>query len=107
MIVLRNRSYAIPENQDQPKGAAMIQAEQMRMQRQQIQSQQAQQTILAKQEMQKRRELMQQRKQESEEKMAEMRDSIRIRQQEQANGKADNTSLYKSRAKTVDPVPMK
>lgn len=83
-----------------------LQLEQMRLQRQQIQIQHQRQQLLAKEQMAKARALTQLQKMENEEKQSESKDRIKVRQQEANLQGPDNTHLYKTKSKAVQPVSM-
>ena len=130
MIVLRNKAFAqqqvnkipkpgetidpgkqpqLPKQGDdnsQEVTAKDLQLEQMKLQRQQIQIQHQRQQLLAKEQMAKARNMTQLQKMENEKEQSENKDRIRTRQQEVVNQKPDNTALYKTKSKAVQPVAM-
>ena len=57
-------------------------------------------------QMAKARNMTQLQKMENEKEQSENKDRIRTRQQEVANQKPDNTALYKTKSKAVQPVAM-
>ena len=83
-----------------------LQLEQMKLQRQQIQIQHQRQQLLAKEQMAKARNMTQLQKMENEREQSDNKDRIRTRQQEAANQRPDNTGLYKTKSKAVQPVAM-
>lgn len=125
MIVIRDKSFSagipkpgdtidpgksqVPKQGDsnsQEVTARDLQLEQYRLQRQQIQIQHQKQQLLAKEQMAKARTLTQLQKMENEEKQSANKDQIRNRQQEINSQKPDNTYLYKTKSKAVQPVSM-
>ena len=122
MIVLRNKLYSVPkpgemrtpkqqqgtgQNNSQITSMRDLQAAQMRLQRQQILIQHQKQQLLAKNEMQKRRALLQRQKIAADEEISDNKDRIKVRQMESQENNKDNTSLYKTKSRPVQPVPMK
>ncbi len=127
MIVLRNKAYSsanIPkpgemidpgkapqlpaqgDDNSQEVTAKDLQLEQMRLQRQQIQIQHQRRVLQAKEQMAKARNMTQLQKMENEKEQSDNKDRLRAHQVEVANQKPDNTSLYKTKSKAVQPVAM-
>ena len=72
-----------------------------------LQIQHQKEQLKIKEDMARQRQITQIRKMKAEKEEDQRDNQIKIRKLEVNNGKADNTSLYKSKAKVVDPVPMK
>lgn len=133
MIVFRNKLYSNPmpesvedgEQQAQGQGqknhqqipgvtaadlqrrSQQIQIQQMRLQRQKLLIQHQRQQMRVKENIAKARELVQRQKIDQEEREADDRMRLNVKRQEEQSSRPDNTSLYKSRSRPVQPVPMK
>jgi len=123
MIVLRNKTYADSSlqyqnisqpsqpqvNNDQPLTSKELLLEQMKQQRQVMQTQRLRQKIQAQEARDKVKALQAAQKVDREEKMEDAKNTIKAKQIEnQSNStEAKNVSLYKTRSKIVAPVPMK
>lgn len=125
MLILRNKKFSVPKpgetiemnrqsqlpqqgnDNSQELTSKDLQLEQMRMQKQILQIQHQKEQMKIKEDMARRRNLTQMTRMESEEKQTQQKDQIKIRKMETSNDKPDNTNLYKSKSKAVQPVPMK
>ena len=125
MIVLRNKKFSVPKpgemisptrqqqvpqqgnDNSQELTSKDLQLEQMRMQKQILQIQHQKEQMKIKEDMARRRNLTQLNKMESEEKQTQQKNQIKTRKIEANNDRADNTGLYKTKSKPVQPVPMK
>ena len=125
MIVLRNKKFSVPKpgemisptrqqqvpqqgnDNSQELTSKDLQLEQMRMQKQILQIQHQKEQMKIKEDMARRRNLTQLNKMESEEKQTQQKNQIKTRKIEANNDKVDNTGLYKTKSKPVQPVPMK
>ena len=124
MIVLRTKSYAdslpLQDNQNiqpqeqQPQGEQLLTSkelllEQMKQQRQLMQTQRLRQKIQAQEARDRFRALQNAQKADREEKMDDAKNVIKAKQLENQSNSAEakNVSLYKTRSKVVAPVPMK
>ena len=110
MIILR-KLFASP-NSPQPEQEGQLtsrdlQLEQSRLQRQLIQTQRMKQRLQAEERKNQMNRIMQLQKMEQRKDLEEDKQRIRIKKLEDSNSGNDNTSLYKSKSKTVAPVPMK
>jgi len=125
MIVLRNKKFSVPKpgemispvrqqqvpqqgnDNSQELTSKDLQLEQMRMQKQILQIQHQKEQMKIKEDMARRRNLTQLNKMESEEKQTQQKNQIKTRRIEANNDKVDNTGLYKTKSKPIQPVPMK
>lgn len=80
--------------------------QQMRLQRQLIQTQQARRKLEQQERLAKSRQLNQQQRMEAEKDMREDSNNLKVKAQEKESGKASNTSLYKTRSVPNQPVSM-
>jgi hypothetical protein len=86
-----------------------LQLEQSRLQRQQTQIQHQKSQLLLKNEMTRRREIVQLQKLKKDEEDARIKNSIRVKKEEEKNNeeaKARSASLYKTKPRPVQPVGM-
>ncbi len=124
MIVFRRKEFALADQGQgqivsslQQSDQASITSEvtsrtlllqQMRLQRQIIQTQQARRKLEQQERLSKMKQLGQLQKTEQEKEDREKSNQVQIKKSEDGVRKMnDNTSLYKSKAKTVPPVSMK
>ena len=124
MIVFRRKEFALadqgqgqivssPQQSDQASitnevTSRTLLLQQMRLQRQIIQTQQARRKLEQQERLNKMRQLGQLQKTEQEKEDREKNNQVQIKKSEDGVRKMnDNTSLYKSKAKTVPPVSMK
>lgn len=122
MIVLRTKSYAdsLQDNQNiqpqaqQPQGEQLLTSkelllEQMKQQRQLMQTQRLRQKIQAQEARDRFKALQNAQKADREEKMDDAKNVIKAKQLENQSNSAEakNVSLYKTRSKVVAPVSMK
>jgi hypothetical protein len=124
MIVFRRKEFALadqgqgqivssPQQSDQASitnevTSRTLLLQQMRLQRQIIQTQQARRKLEQQERLSKMKQLGQLQKTEQEKEDREKSNQVQIKKSEDGVRKMnDNTSLYKSKAKTVPPVSMK
>lgn len=124
MIVFRRKEFALadqgqgqivssPQQSDQVSitnevTSRTLLLQQMRLQRQIIQTQQARRKLEQQERLSKLKQLGQLQKTEQEKEDREKSNQVQIKKSEDGVRKMnDNTSLYKSKAKTVPPVSMK
>lgn len=124
MIVFRRKEFALadqgqgqivssPQQSDQASitnevTSRTLLLQQMRLQRQIIQTQQARRKLEQQERLSKIKQLGQLQKTEQEKEDREKSNQVQIKKSEDGVRKMnDNTSLYKSKAKTVPPVSMK
>lgn len=124
MIVFRRKEFAVadqgqgqivysPQQSDQASitnevTSRTLLLQQMRLQRQIIQTQQARRKLEQQERLSKMKQLGQLQKTEQEKEDREKSNQVQIKKSEDGVRKMnDNTSLYKSKAKTVPPVSMK
>lgn len=109
MIILR-KLFASPNSPQPEQGGQLtskdLQLEQGRLQRQLIQTQRMKQKLQAEERKNQMNRIMQLQRMEQRKDLEEDRQRIRVKNLED-NSRNDNTSLYKSKSKTVAPVPMK
>lgn len=94
------------QQQSQEVTSRTLMIQQMRLQRQLIQTQQAKRKLEQQERLAKTRQLGQQQRIEAEKNMREDSNNLRVKAQEKESGKASNTSLYKSRSVPNQPVSM-
>jgi hypothetical protein len=125
MIVFRRKEFALADDQGQGQIVSSPQQsdqasitnevtsrtlllQQMRLQRQIIQTQQARRKLEQQERLSKMKQLGQLQKTEQEKEDREKSNQVQIKKSEDGVRKMnDNTNLYKSKAKTVPPVSMK
>ena len=124
MIVFRRKEFALadqgqgqtvssPQQSDQASitnevTSRTLLLQQMRLQRQIIQTQQARRKLEQQERLSKMKQLGQLQRTEQEKEDREKSNQVQIKKSEDGVRKMnDNTSLYKSKAKTVPPVSMK
>ena len=124
MIVFRRKEFALadqgqgqtvssPQQSDQASitnevTSRTLLLQQMRLQRQIIQTQQARRKLEQQERLSKMKQLGQLQKTEQEKEDREKNNQVQIKKSEDGVRKMnDNTSLYKSKSKTVPPVSMK
>lgn len=124
MIIFRRKEFALadqgqgqivssPQQSDQASitnevTSRTLLLQQMRLQRQIIQTQQARRELEQQERLSKMKQLGQLQKTEQEKEDREKSNQVQIKKSEDGVRKMnDNTSLYKSKAKTVPPVSMK
>lgn len=121
MIILRKKSFADTPQQSSPQqssagsndaaqepmSARELQEQQLKLQRQLLQIQNQKHIMRVREDMAKRKQMTQMMRMESEEKQTEQRNQLKARSLEVNNGQPNNTSLYKTRSRIIDPVPMK
>ena len=106
-VGLGEREVPEPGQQQRDRENTSLEAEQMKSQRMALQIQHQKEQLKIKEDMARQSQITQIRKMKAEKEEDQRDNQIKIRKLEVNNGKADNTSLYKSKAKVVDPVPMK
>ena len=118
MIVLRSKSYADPSyspeppsqpQQENPLTSKELMIEQMRQQRQLMQTQRLRQKIQAQEARDRMRALQTAQRMDKEEKAEDAKNNIKVKKLENQDNSAvaKNVPLYKTRSKLVAPVPMK
>ena len=116
MIILRSKAFAdSPENNIQENlnqqmiTSRELQIEQMKQQRQLLQTQRLREKIAAQERRDAMKNLTQAQKDAAKENDNDTKNSIKVAkvQNERADDSAKNVSLYKVRSKPVQPVPMK
>ncbi len=111
MIQFRMKKFAAPQNpqadqQPQPTSQELL-IQQMRLQRQIIQTQQQRQRLQQQERMARIRQANQMQRAKNEDAQEDTKNQIKIRKMQDGSEQSDNTSLYKSKAKVTPPVPMK
>lgn len=111
-MIIKRKLFASQQNpqpqeveQDSKMSSRDIQLEQMKLQRQLMQTQRMKQRMQAEERRDEAKRLMQQQKLEQQRDREEQKQRISIKRQE--NNDNVNTSLYKSKSHPVAPVPMK
>lgn len=94
------------QQQTQEVTSRNLMIQQMRLQRQLIQTQQARRKLEQQERLAKSRQLNQQQRMEAEKDMREDSNNLKVKAQEKESGKASNTSLYKTRSVPNQPVSM-
>lgn len=118
MIILRIKSFAIPQNpqqgsptpppqlqQSQKPGQLLI--EQMKTEREALKNLRKKQEMEAKEKQAKIRNVIRQQAEDRKEKMDSMKERAKAIKNEQQNNSPSNTYLYKSKSVPTPPVPMK
>ena len=120
MILIRNKVFAdLPQSQNQPNAnpspkdemltSKELMIEQMKQQRQIMQTQRLRQKIQAQENRDQLKAIQNAQRVEREEKDDDMKNNIKVKRIENQDNSAEakNVSLYKTRSKIVPPVPMK
>lgn len=94
------------QQQTQEVTSRNLMIQQMRLQRQLIQTQQARRKLEQQERLAKSRQLNQQQRMEAEKDMREDSNNLKVKAQEKESEKASNTSLYKTRSVPNQPVSM-
>ncbi|MBP3732538.1 MAG: hypothetical protein J6I84_04755 [Bacilli bacterium] len=108
MIVLRrSKSFSSPEQSQEVTSRDLL-VEQMKQQRQLLQTQRLREKLQAQERRDMMKNLREAQKDSDEDKNDQMKNQVKINKiQAEQNDGAKNVSLYKTRAKTVPPVSMK
>lgn len=111
MIILRSKNFADQTPQENLNQQLItsrdLQIEQMKQQRQILQTQRLREKIQAQERRDAMRNLQEAQKQAAKENESEAKNQIKIQRMQNEEDHAENVSLYKSRAKSTQPVPMK
>lgn len=103
MIILRNKNFSTTDDVT----SRDLQLEQMRMQRQLLQTQRMREKLAAQERRDAMKTLQQSQKDDTDEKESQAKNQIRLKKLDNEETGAKNVNLYKTRSKVVSPVPMK
>ena len=114
MIVLRSKKFAVtdPEDEQVALNQQMVtsrdlQIEQMKQQRQVLQTQRLREKIAAQERRDSMKHLQEAQKQAAKENQEDTKNQIKTAKIQDQREEAKNVGLYKTRSKPVQPVPMK
>ena len=114
MIVLRSKKFAVtdPEDEQVALNQQMVtsrdlQIEQMKQQRQVLQTQRLREKIAAQERRDSMKNLQEAQKQSAKENQEDTKNQIKTAKIQDQREEAKNVGLYKTRSKPVQPVPMK
>ena len=106
MIILRKKIFSTTDNTENVTSRD-LQLEQMRMQRQLLQTQRLREKIAAQERRDAMKNLQRSQKEDAEEKSSQAKNQINVKKLENDDLGAKNVNLFKTRSKVVAPVPMK
>ena len=114
MIVLRSKKFAVTDPKDEQEALNQqmitsrdLQIEQMKQQRQVLQTQRLREKIAAQERRDSMRNLQEAQKQAAKENESESKNQIKTAKIQDQREEARNVGLYKTRSEPVQPVPMK
>ena len=109
MIIIKkkNKEFSSPDPQTQEVTSRDLQIEQMKMQRQILQTQRLREKLAAQERRDFMKSLEKSQRNEIEQKNDQTKNQISLKKIDTQDDSAKNVSLYKTRSKVVTPVPMK
>ena len=107
MIVLSKKTKSFSFEEQEQITSRELQIEQLRMQRQILETQKLKEKLRAQESQQRLKQLSQAQKVEQKRDMEEDKNQIKVRRIEDENNSPKNVSLYKTRSKVITPIPMR
>ena len=114
MRILRSKKFAVTDPKDEQEALNQqmitsrdLQIEQMKQQRQVLQTQRLREKIAAQERRDSMLNLQEAQKQEAKQNESETKNLIKTAKVQDQREEAKNIGLYKTRSKPVQPVPMK
>ena len=114
MRILRSKKFAITDPKDEQEALNQqmitsrdLQIEQMKQQRQILQTQRLREKIAAQERRDSMKNLQEAQKQAAKENQEETKNQIKTAKIQDQREEAKNIGLYKTKSKPVQPVPMK